>query len=161
MIFLFTIRAIVMLQTRDPQKTLYLISCVSKKRKACAQAKDLYISDWFLKTRKYVERTGSPWFIVSAKYWLVHPDRILAPYEQTLNKMGRAERLAWAARVKAQMETDLPDVDHIVVLAGRRYREFLMDYLRQRAKTIDVPMEGLGIGKQLHYLTEALHHEPV
>jgi hypothetical protein len=57
------------------------------------------------------------------------------------------------------MESSLPAVDRIVVLAGLRYREFLMDYLRQRAGTVEVPMEGLTIGRQLRYLTEALQHE--
>jgi hypothetical protein len=75
--------------------------------------------------------------------------------------MSAPERKAWAARVKAQMEASLPDADRIVVLAGVRYREYLMDYLQQRARAVEVPMEGLTIGRQLHYLTDALHHERV
>ena len=145
----------------DPLRTVYLISCVSKKLPTPAQAKDLYTSDWFLKARHYVERTSSPWFILSAEHGLVPPDRILAPYERTLNAMGMLDRQAWAAQVKAQMEMSLPGADRIVVLAGLRYREFLIDYLRQRARTVEVPMEGLSIGRQLRYLKEALYHERV
>ena len=53
-------------------RTVYLISCVSKKRSTPAQARDLsYISDWFLKARDYVESTRSPWFIFSAEHGLV------------------------------------------------------------------------------------------
>jgi hypothetical protein len=37
----------------------------------------------------------------------------------------------------------------------------LMDYLKHRANIVDVPMEGLTIGKQLHYLMEPLNHERV
>ena len=59
------------------------------------------------------------------------------------------------------METFLPAADRIVVFAGLRYREYLMDYLRHRARIVEVPMEGLTIGRQLHYLTDALHHERV
>ena len=139
-------------------ETIYLISCVSKKRSTPVRARDLYTSDWFLKARDYVESTGSPWFILSAEHGLVLPERTLAPYERTLNAMRKPERQTWATRVKAQTETSLPAADRIVVLAGIRYREFLLDYLRQRAETVEVPMEGLGIGRQLHYLTEALHH---
>ena len=145
----------------DPLRTVYLLSCVSRKRSTPSQARDLYTSDWFVKARDYVESTRSPWFILSAEHGLVPPGRILAPYERTLNAMRKLERQAWAARVNSQMETSLPAADRIVVLAGVRYREFLMDYLRQRAETVEVPMEGLGIGRQLHYLTEALHHERV
>jgi uncharacterized protein DUF6884 len=71
--------------------------------------------------------------------------------------MRTSERNAWASKVQAQMETSLPAADRIVVLAGRRYREFLMDYLRQRARTVEVPMEGLTIGKQLRYLAAHTH----
>lgn len=145
----------------DRLRTVYLISCVSKKRATPAQVRDLYISDWFLKARDYVESTRCPWFILSAEHGLVAPNQILAPYERTLNAMRKPERQAWTMRVKAQMENSLAAADHIVVLAGVRYREFLMDDLRQRAKTVEVPMEGLSIGRQLHYLTKALHHERV
>lgn len=109
--------------------------------------------------RDYVESTGRPWFILSAEYGLVSPHQVLAPYERTLNTMSKAERNAWAKRVKAQMETRLPAADRIVVLAGQRYRESLMDYLRQRARTAEIPMEGLTIGRQLQYLTGGLHHD--
>jgi hypothetical protein len=125
----------------DPLRTIYLISCASKKRSTPARARDLYTSDWFLKARNYVESTGSPWFILSAEHGLVPPERTLAPYELTLNAMRKPERETWATRVKAQMETSLPAADRIVVLAGVRYREFLLDYLRRRAETVEVPME--------------------
>lgn len=142
-------------------RTVYLVSCVSKKRSTPTHARDLYTSDWFVKARRYVDGTCSPWFILSAEHGLVPPDLVLAPYERTPNAMSAPERKAWASQVKAQMETSLPTADRIVVLAGLRYREYLMDYLRKRATTVEVPMEGLTIGKQLHYLTDALHHERV
>jgi hypothetical protein len=145
----------------DPSTTVYLVSCVSKKRSTPARARDLYTSDWFVKARDYVERSRSLWFILSAEHGLVPPDLTMAPYERTLNYMSAAERRAWAARVKAQMETSLPIVDRVVVLAGLRYREYLMDYLAQRARIVEVPMKGLTIGRQLHYLADALHHERV
>jgi hypothetical protein len=57
----------------DPKTTVYLVSCVSKKRTTPIPARDLYISDWFLKARDHVESTGSPWFILSAEYGLISP----------------------------------------------------------------------------------------
>ena len=139
--------------------TVYLVSCVSKKRTTPTQAKELYISDWFVKARHFVEATHSQWFILSAEYGLVAPDQIIAPYERTLNNMSTLERRAWADRVTAQLERSLPDAERIIVLAGARYREYLMDYLRRRAKIVEVPMEGLTIGRQLHYLADATRHE--
>jgi hypothetical protein len=131
---------------------VFLVSCVSQKAASPQLAKDLYVSDWFLKARRYVELAESPWFILSAEFGLVHPVSVIAPYERTLNRMGLAERRAWAKRVIGQMRATLPKTDEIVVLAGMRYREFLMDYLRSRAKRVLVPLEGLRIGEQLSWL---------
>jgi len=112
----------------------------------------LYLSDWFLKARRYVESARAPWFILSAEFGLVRPDAVIPPYEKTLNNMGVAERRAWARRVIEQMKTGLPHCDEFVILAGARYRENLMGYLRSRAKRIRVPLEGLRIGEQLSWL---------
>jgi hypothetical protein len=105
-------------------------------------------------TRELVERSGSPWFVLSAKYGLVSPDEILAPYDRTLNRMGKDERRAWASRVKAQMEQRLPATKRIIVFAGQKYREFLMDYLRGRGALVHVPLQDFRIGEQLAWLAE-------
>lgn len=136
--------------------TVYLVSCVAKKQCYACKAGDLYVSEWFRKARAYVEATRAPWFILSAEYGLLGPGRVVEPYNKTLNRMSRSERKEWARRVIAKMETDLPSADRIVILAGERYREFLMDYLRSRARRIEVPMEGLTIGKQLQFLKRGL-----
>jgi hypothetical protein len=132
-------------------QTFYLVSCVSKKRRVPAPAKDLYVSEWFLRARAFVEATGCPWFILSAKYGLVAPDQVVAPYEETLNSMAIAGRRAWARRVEAQLDEHVPDFDRVVVLAGQRYREFLIGYLSRRW-VVEVPLEGLRIGEQLSWL---------
>jgi len=93
-----------------------------------------------------------PWFILSAEHGLLNPDTVTRPYEKTLNTMGVAERRAWAQRVIRQMGTDLPPANRIVVLAGQRYREFLMGYLSNRFADVEVPLEGLRIGEQLSWL---------
>jgi hypothetical protein len=127
---------------------VYLVSCVKEKRDTPSLVRDLYFSDWFLKARAYVERTGMPWFILSAEYGLVAPDRIIAPYDKTLKTLPLAERRAWAKMVTAQMESGLPKLDRVIVFAGFSYREFLMDYLRKRFQEAKIPLEGLGIGYQ-------------
>lgn len=131
---------------------LYLVSCVAKKQCHIAPAKTLYRSPWFGLARALVEREAAPWYILSAKYGLVHPDTEIAPYDETLNTLGVAQRREWAARVEAQMDETLPDADEVVVFAGQRYREFLNTYLRRRFDSVTVPMEGLRIGQQLSWL---------
>ena len=131
----------------------FLVSCVGQKTASARKAKDLYVSQWFIKARGYVETSKAPWFILSAGYGLVDPKTTIDPYEKTLNRMSVGERRAWATRVTAQMDTHLPAVDGVILLAGVRYREFLLDYLKARFRRVEVPMEGLKIGEQLHWLT--------
>ena len=136
---------------------ILLLSCVARKQPAPAPAKELYISAWFRKARCYADRTGQPWFVLSAKHGLVNPDDVISPYDLTLNTMPVADRRQWAGRVLNQLEPHLDGVGSVVFLAGRRYREFLEPSLRGRGLAVSVPLEGLGIGKQLRWLTEMLH----
>lgn len=137
---------------RDTGTELYLISCVKTKGPGLAPAKDLYTSSWFRKARAYVEKTARPWFILSAQYGLVHPERVIRPYEQTLKTMPVAKRRAWAETVLAELGPSLVGVDTVVFLAGQAYREFLALTLRDRGLTVRVPMAGLSQGKQLSWL---------
>lgn len=121
-------------------RTLYLVSCVSVKLDRPAPAKDLYCSAWFKAARQYVEAQGGEWRILSAKHGVVHPDQVIEPYEETLNTKNAHQRTVWALMVRHQM----PDADHYVLLAGKRYAEHLADYLDAWR-----PLEGLGIGQQL------------
>ena len=132
-----------------PATALCLVSCVSRKQPHRAPARDLYISDWFAKVRELVEAQGWPWFILSAKHGLVHPDDEVAPYEKTLNTMRVAERRAWASDVMQALECHLGGVQTVVVFAGQRYREFLVPEMRKRGVQVEVPMERLKIGEQL------------
>ncbi|MEO5331115.1 MAG: hypothetical protein H7839_03765 [Magnetococcus sp. YQC-5] len=132
---------------------LVLVSCVSKKQISSCRAADLYTSPWFRKARGLVESTAdASWFILSAKYELLHPDTIIAPYNETLKNMSNDNRRAWASRVKHQMETELPDAQEVIILAGHHYRKFLLPYLKQRFINITIPMEKLRIGQQLSWL---------
>ena len=135
---------------------IYLVSCVSQKQPSPAPARDLYTSSLFSKASAYADSTGQPWFILSAKYGLVHPDEVIAPYDLTLNTMPVAERRRWANGVLAQLAPHLKGIGAVTFLAGQRYREFLEAPLRSRGLAVSVPMEGLRIGEQLGWLTRQL-----
>ena len=136
---------------------LFLVSCVKTKGPVKAAAMDLYTSAWFRKARACVEKTGSPWRILSAQYGLVHPEEEIWPYEKTLNTMRVKERRAWAERVLAGLWPCLDGVDTVVFFAGQRYREFLEQKLRERGLAVCVPMSSLRFGPQLAWLKAFLH----
>ena len=134
--------------------TLFLVSCVSKKGVQPAAARDLYASPWFRLARSYVERHRAEWFILSAEYGLLEPDRVVAPYNRTLNAMAAAERRAWAQRVMQSIRVLDQHWERIVLLAGLRYREFLVDELCDVATVVEAPLARLGIGQQMRWLKE-------
>ena len=138
----------------DFVQTVYLVSCVKQKRETAAAAKDLYTSSWFRKAQAHVEATGMPWFILSAQHGLLDPEQVIEPYEKTLNKMRISDRKEWAKRVIAQMEQQLPKAERIVVFAGKKYRDYLMSYLRSKASSVEVPLEKHRQGEQLSWFNE-------
>lgn len=135
---------------------MILVSCVGQKQSSPAPAKDLYTSPWFRKVRSYVSGMAQPWFVLSAQYGLVHPDQVIAPYDLTLNSVSVGDRRRWAEGVLTQLEPHLANVEHIIFLAGQRYREFLEPMLHSRSIAVSIPMEGLRIGEQLRWLTREL-----
>lgn len=132
---------------------VYLVSCVSVKRNIKAAAADLYTSSWFKKARAYTEERADAWFILSAKYGLLNPETLIEPYEKTLNTMPKKERLEWAEYVLRAILDNTAQGDHIVFLAGSRYREFLATKLCHLGYTVEVPLANMGIGQQLSWLS--------
>jgi cytoplasmic iron level regulating protein YaaA (DUF328/UPF0246 family) len=133
-------------------KTIALVACVSKKNLNPMQARDLYISDWFKKASTYAETISDKWFILSAKYGLVDPYSVIAPYDETLNNMPVSKRRTWSLKVMQDLRPQLIAGDKIVILAGQKYREFLVEPLRSVICQVEIPMEGLHIGEQLSWL---------
>ncbi|NIA06658.1 MAG: hypothetical protein GWP14_03315 [Actinobacteria bacterium] len=137
-------------------KTIILISCVKTKLPQPAMAKDLYVSDFFQKAYQYAQLLNADGiFILSAKYGLLPPERIIEPYEMTLMTMKIAERKEWSSKVLEELRqyTDLKR-DKFIFLCGAKYRQYLLPEICN----YEVPMEGLGIGRQKHWLKEKLEH---
>jgi cytoplasmic iron level regulating protein YaaA (DUF328/UPF0246 family) len=104
-----------------------LVSCVKQKQSRPAPARELYTSDLFCKMRAFAERHADHWYILSARYGLVHPDSVIAPYEQTLKGMGAAARRAWAEDVFRQLDAEgvLSKKVSFLWLAGSAYQRDL------------------------------------
>ena len=138
--------------------TIFLVSCSSKKLRGPAKAKDIYMpSALFRKSRAYVESTGKPWFILSAKYGLLDIEKRISRYNKTLNNMRKKKRCKWAQKILKDFIPHLEKkrIKSVVILAGSRYREFLEPELRDRGFHVYVPMRGLRIGEQLAWLDES------
>ena len=130
------------------------ISCVKSKRPRKSRAEDLYTSPLFRMSLQYAKSMNPDHILVlSAKHGVLALSDEVEPYEQTLKRMRKPERLAWADKVLAQLRryADL-DNDKLVFLAGVRYREHLIPHIRHSL----VPMAGLAFGEQLQWLKQQL-----
>ena len=134
-----------------------LVACSAGKVKDdLVPARDLYNSQLFTLARKYAEKSRDPWFILSAKFGLLDPAQLVAPYDESLKDKRTTERADWGRMVESQLKERLLCTVEFVMLAGRAYREPLRHLLETQGHTITVPMEGMAIGKQLQFLTRNL-----
>jgi cytoplasmic iron level regulating protein YaaA (DUF328/UPF0246 family) len=129
-----------------------LVACAKKKKQLAAAAGDLYQSELFRRCRAFAVANSDEWFILSAEYGLLQPQRVIERYDCTLNSMSKIERHAWADKVQKQLREWLPAVAEVIILAGMRYREGIEPFLIADGYRVSVPMRGLGIGKQLQWL---------
>jgi hypothetical protein len=131
-------------------RIVVLISCVSKKLPHRAKTQDLYISPLFKMNLQYARSLNPDHiFILSAKYGLLELDREIKPYDVTLSEMANSAVKDWADTVINQLQ-ELVDLenDNFLFLAGERYRKYLIPHI----SNYEIPMRGLGIGEQLHFL---------
>jgi hypothetical protein len=136
------------------RKTLFLVSCVSEKHPRPMPARELYCSIWFQKARAFVEKQTGEWLILSARYGLVEPDKVIEPYNETLNEQTIEERREWSKKVVQELRPHCPAGTSVVFLAGEKYRDFLAPALSELGCRVEIPMEGLAIGEQLRWLSE-------
>lgn len=134
-------------------KAVYLIACCKTKAATPMPARDLYQSDLFVKSKEYAEARGGAWYVLSARYGLVHPDQVIEPYDATLAQMLPRERREWSRRVIRALDELLAPGDLTVFLAGRLYREGLLEWAGRR---FFVPMAGLSLGEQKRWLIRHL-----
>lgn len=128
-----------------------LIGCGKTKQPYVLQARDLYKGPLFVKRRAYAEASGEPWAILSALHGLVLPEQTLRPYDKTVTTDAAVRNLAELLAFQLREDGAWAHVDAVEIHAGALYVEAFMRATRKisRDVAIDVPLRGLGIGKQL------------
>ena len=129
-----------------------LVSCASSKVSRKSKAKDLYVSSLFQYARKVAERDYDRWYILSALHGLLNPESEVSPYNDTLNTKNPSQREHWAAGVFKELLPKLKRGDEVTFLAGDSYREHLIPQLADAGFACKTPLEGLGLGQQIHTL---------
>jgi hypothetical protein len=104
-----------------------------------------------------VEQSCDRWFVLSAKHHLVHPDEVLAWYDQTLDDASISEKRRWSHQVVSELANVLGDVGQhsFEIHAGRNYWAFgLREELEARGVTVTVPAEGLGMFERATFYSQ-------
>lgn len=138
-----------------------LIGC-GKEKRACVEdeAQHLYTGPMFLARRAYAMKRALPWWIVSAQYGLIDPERVIRPYDLTVSQLSEVDRAAWALCVVKAVLDELPDDVRLrdVCLElhmGADYAEPLVEVAQAVSLCWDWPVRGLGIGQQRAWYREA------
>lgn len=132
---------------RAQKPKIGLVACCGEKLNGAHPAGDLYQSQLFRKSVEYVEEHCEDWYVLSAKYGVIHHSEVIPHYDLTLNDMPVDKRREWSGKVRDV----LPKQAKYVVLAGNNYCGWTDGY------DVERPMQGLGIGQQLKFLSGVKH----
>ena len=119
-------------------------------------AKDAYTGNLFKLNRKYAEKFGSEWMILSAKFGFIDPDFVISePYDVTFSRPGT--RPISACELKAQVNEIALNPNKLVVgLGGAAYRDAVQKAFDDTGMSLVFPFSGLPLGMMLQATKNAL-----
>lgn len=130
-------------------KRIGLVSCSKAKLARRAPARELYsASDLFRKASQYCDSRCDAWYVLSAKYGLVHPDDVIEPYDVTLKTMARPDMRRWGQKVARQLRE--LGAATLEAHAGRDY----VWPLEEAGVNLETPLQGLSIGHRKRWYLE-------
>jgi len=155
----------------DQENRYVLVGCGSQKQDATGHvpAGEFYTSSYFEKKQNFAEEFGDEWYVVSAKFGVVHEETSIWNYDATVEDVYNDE---WLDVVEDNLEEklDWTEADEVYVLIGKKYLDAedhtgrtLRGLLNESPPEVMYPFsQTSGIGKQQQYLDEVVEEdEPV
>jgi len=139
-------------------KTIALVSGIPPQFENAMPARWLYHSEWFLVAAALAETASTGWFILSARYGLLHPDQKIAPYELTLSDLAPDQRHAWAEGVLQSLTQILKPGDRLLLLAEPNYHTVLYAILENSNWRLAAPLHGMPAASQVVWMQNAIDH---
>lgn len=153
-------------------RKIALVGCGSAKNPGVLPAKDKYSSSYFSVKRNYAEIVCDDWFIVSAKYGLLDPDKRIDDYDVSVDDFTDAGVRNLMEAVSGDLWDEIADEEDTIAddvevhfLLGSSYLDPLKNkvyWLHNNPSTTPVfPFEGTsGIGEQMSVLNDLIEeHE--
>lgn len=128
----------------------------NKPRLGRVRAADAYTGTLFRLSRRYAERFGDAWVVLSAKYGFISPEFLIpGPYDVTF-KHSSSGAIA-PAQLRSQIDAmGLARYSIVVGLGGAAYREAVTAAFAPYSVRLAFPFTGLPLGQMLHALKGAL-----
>jgi hypothetical protein len=135
----------------DTTADVIIIGCAKSKLTTDDRvpAAQLYTSQLFNARRAYAGATGKPWYILSAKHGLVHPEQLIPPYDLEISELDHEQYADLAFAVARKIRLLELDGATIELHAGAEYADLLIDNSYLPDVTVTLPMRGKQIGEQL------------
>lgn len=119
-------------------------------------ARWVYTGTPFRLYRRYAQRFGDSWVVLSAKYGLILPDfPIPGPYDVTFNDPATGP-IGWTELRRQVHELGLGNFVRVVVLGGKRYCDAMRAAFGKTSVLLEFPLCGLSIGRGMGAIKKAL-----
>lgn len=123
-----------------------LIQCVKTKQPGTHRARDLYTSTYFDAMKQYAEARGEPWYILSAKHGLLHPDTPVEMYDEYGLSTQQSREIALELKNKGTLS--------VHVVGGKAYTDVLTPELEHHGIDVVEVARGLRIGERMKHLKD-------
>ena len=143
------------------KETLVVIPCGKAKiwdtqpNAGPTPARDAYIGAPFKVNRRFAERKGADWRILSAKYGFIGPDFVIpGNYDVAFNRPS--SKPIGLVELQSQIRSQgLTVYETIIGLGGVAYLEILRRTFAGTAVRLIFPFQGLGLGKGMQAVKAA------
>lgn len=102
-----------------------LVSCGKSKAESRCRAEKLYTGGLTQKGIEWMKRNCQTWFILSAKFGLLHPDTVIDPYDTKITDLNKEEIARWSAKVFGQLKAAHVENKDLLCIAGKEYFQAL------------------------------------
>jgi hypothetical protein len=122
-------------------------------------ASEAYVSTPFKVNKKYAQRFGDRWVILSAKYGLIEPDFII-PRNYNVTFKDPSTNPISVSQIKKQIEEKrLNEFEEVVVLAGKDYANVVLQAFADISVRIKTPTTGLRLGVGVGKVKQAIKNQ--
>lgn len=129
---------------------ILLMSTANRKRKGILAARHLYISPMFQLGLNYANQFDTDaFFLLSAKYGLLDPEKELSAYPETMSSLKKDDIKEWANAIVEQLKNnfDLEETEVIVLALSRFAKPISMLLPKYKA-----PLLGMTMSEALAFL---------